>query len=153
MKRLNELAQRCWPSAFIECRDLNFEGAESSVAALVPGEHGDYIQVGICNQPRALDALEAALCVLADEPYSMRLEACKKDCEGYWEQRRRADELEQLYAVQKSEGLLQRARRERDDFERALDALKTSIERTVARAEADGCDSQAFARELRALLK
>lgn len=50
--------------------------------------------VNIDAWPRAADALEAALCVLADEPYSVRLDACKKDCEGYWEQHKRADAAE-----------------------------------------------------------
>ena len=118
--RLTELARKLWPGATVELCDRNYEGTERSVQVLSPGEHGNYVQIEVNNQKRALDAAEAALRVLAGEPSAAEQEL-----------RKRVGELEQLLAVQKNEGLLANARRERDRFEQALQRLRDGIKETL----------------------
>lgn len=69
--RLEELAVRVDPNAYVECA---FErNVEVRVAI---GRMGSGGLLDICNHPRSLEAAEAALCVLAGEP-SPREEAAR----------------------------------------------------------------------------
>lgn len=88
IQRLTALARKAYRNAGLTA--VEHEWHDGHLGYEVLGDNEDGLMIFVRSHPRALDALEAALCVMADEPYSVRLEACKKDCEGYWEQHKRA---------------------------------------------------------------
>ena len=78
--RLIELARRVWPDAakggIAYDADNNFKPGEVTLAAHQP-EWTPLVTL-YCNHPRALDALEKALLVLAGEPPAWVEQLCKQ---------------------------------------------------------------------------
>ena len=100
--RLTELARKAWPRA-----DAERMHVFASQSAAVGDETEELLFVGI--HPRALDALEAALCVLAGEPPTWARElaeewrsaASQYQFRDYWAHHKRALEwcAEELLAA------------------------------------------------------
>jgi hypothetical protein len=96
LERLTELARKAWPQDACHIYDSSQRSTGSvmhdvesqSAHVLVMAGDGSHLPLRIEHHPLALDALEAALCVLAGEPLP---ESCMRDCDGYWLQHKRAD--------------------------------------------------------------
>ena len=94
--KLTELARRVWPDVHSV---YEHDGYIDAGAIAMQGGYRLHLRIG--PHPRALDALEAALLVLAGEGIAESV--CRRDCDGYWEQHQRAERatawVEQLASV------------------------------------------------------
>jgi hypothetical protein len=77
LQRLTELARKVWPDGEADARAS--ADPNECAACVVLHPDGEWQQaLAIMQHPRALDALEAALCVLAGEPPPWAVELHKK---------------------------------------------------------------------------
>lgn len=134
--RLADLAQRMWPGATISHES---DGTSVITGIQSDGERSWTEEPVFIRHPRALDALEAALLVLADEariPLTAdqvtrdALESCRRD----------------------REALVRRIREERAAMEQLAEQWERDAS-TVAHCEDEGAAYQRCAQELRARAK
>lgn len=76
--RLTELARKVWPGRDVMVSQGFGDEDELVGASVTVDPLGEWEQVLACGHPLALDALEAALCVLASEPPQWAVELSER---------------------------------------------------------------------------